>query len=238
MPAFVNLNPEELLDNIKHDPSLPMPEWNVPWTAKDILRCLAIHAGIRHTEFLMERVRVNKLKANSDALIAVSRRLLNLALKVHSINYMFAEFQVDQTDMLAFYATPAAGVLAMELLKRDQAHDPEDDFPRSEVLQQLSVLVAALEAVPGEEGNFSICAMGLNAIRKVLDRLLSRSRHPVMLDGGQEFLGTTFGANIGNDAEFLHWLSSVDFDATSWLDASSLGYYPDNTNMLMHAASV
>lgn len=46
------------------------------------------------------------------------------------------------TKMLAFYAVPAAAVLAVEMLKRDQQHDPYYDFPRSEVLQQLILTFA------------------------------------------------------------------------------------------------
>lgn len=127
----------------------------------------------------------------------------------------------------------------MEILKRDQINDPNDTFPRSETVQQLSILVSALEAVskstnhvsktsivliltypdPNEGGNYALCAMGLSAMKKVLDRILSRPlprpaawnnvEHQCQMD-------RSFGVYIDNDADFLQWMDSVDFDTSLW----------------------
>lgn len=210
----------------------------IEWRPFDVLSFLGNHATTLHANFLIERTVVNRLKTDTSKLLAAARRLLRLVLKVWSIKDYLFEFQIDFTDTLAFYGVPPAGVLAMEMLKRDQINDPNDDFPRSETLQQLCVLVPMLESVRPDEGNYSICNMGLNAIRKVLDRLLSRPRSPIVFDSGNDVLDNTdYGANIGNDADFLQWLGTVDFEATSWLDPAPAVYYTDSSDLVMHGAA-
>jgi hypothetical protein len=121
---------------------------------------------------------------------------------------------------LAFYAIPCAAVLAIELLKHDQLGLEDPALPRSIIIQQLSVLVSALEGVLPDDGNRSMCEMGMVTLRKVLDRLLSQKRLivPPMASypGGTEGLETLFPAT--NDMEFLSWLGDVDFDGGLWLD--------------------
>lgn len=120
--------------------------------------------AIRHQDFLLERAIFNRQKLDSSHLMASAKSLLNLVTKAYNLKDLCWQFKADLTDMvndvlanvgqlsanqyqLAFFAVPAAGVLAMEMLKRDQINDPNDTFPRSETVQQLCVLVSALESV-------------------------------------------------------------------------------------------
>lgn len=239
MPPVARMDPEELIANLKHDPHYPMIGRGTEWRPHDVLCFLSVHVATLHADFLIERAVVNRLRTDSGKMIAAAKRLFSLVLKTGGIKDYLFEFQLDFTDMLAFYAVPPAGVLAMEMLKPDQINDPNDTFPRSETLQQLCVLVPMLESVRPDEGDYSICNMGLNAIRKVLDRLLSKPRNSVVFDTGNEFLDNThFGANIGNDADFLQWLGTVDFDANaSWMDPSPAVCYTDSSDLVMHAAA-
>ncbi|KXT13365.1 hypothetical protein AC579_2946 [Pseudocercospora musae] len=222
LPPFCRgLDPEDLLARLKRDPTHHIPGRGVEWRPVDLLCFLSMHFGIRHTDFLLERAIFNKTKCDSSRMIASAKAVLNLVLKAHQIRDFLYEFQLDFTDMLAFYAVPVAGALAIEMLKRDQSNDPCDTFPRSETLQQLSVLVPALEAVRPDEGNYKLCTMGLNAIRKVLDQLLSKPPgRSIPIDGhqGHAFEDPQFGIGIGNDADFLQWLGNVDFDTNGWED--------------------
>ncbi|KAK4500986.1 hypothetical protein PRZ48_006792 [Zasmidium cellare] len=238
MPPFAQLDPAELITNLKRDPTYPMVGRGIEWRPHDVLCFLGVHVAILHADFLMERAVVNRLRTDSSKLISAARRLFGLVLETWTIKDYLYEFQIDFTDMLAFYAVPPAGVLAMETLKRDQINDPNDDFPRSETLQQLCVLVPMLESVRPDEGNYSICNMGLNAIRKVLDRLLSKPRTHMVYDSGNEFLDhTQFGANIGNDADFLQWLGTVDFEAASWMDPAPAVGFADGVELGMQGAA-
>ncbi|EGP85337.1 uncharacterized protein MYCGRDRAFT_110483 [Zymoseptoria tritici IPO323] len=116
------------------------------------------------------------------------------------------------------------GVLAMEMLKRDQKQISNAGYSRSEILQQLSVLVAALEAVSSEESNYAICAMGLNAIKKVLDRVLSRPapRATEVETMQPDTWVDPFQVYIDNDADFLQWLNSVEFQADGTIEPALL----------------
>lgn len=81
------------------------------------------------------------------------------------------------------------------------------------------------EQIPGltrsdpDEGNYALCAMGLSAMKKVLDRLLSRPPPRAMTYNSvqpQGLLDDPFGVYIDNDADFLQWMDSVDFDTSTW----------------------
>jgi hypothetical protein len=119
---------------------------------------------------------------------------------------------------LAFYAIPPAAVLAIELLKHDQLGIDDEALPRSTIIQQLSVLVAALEAVRPDDGNRSMCELGMVALRKVLDRLLSQKRLVVPPVASYPAENIEALCPPTNDMEFLSWLGDVDFDGDLWLD--------------------
>jgi hypothetical protein len=112
--------------------------------------------------------------------------------------------------------------LAIELLKQDQIGGYNDALPRSEIIQQLSVLASALEAVRIDDGNRIICELGMVTLRKVLDRLLCPQR--VAMPSTQHQMASGSVGEIDalfqptNDMEFLSWLGEVDFDAENWLE--------------------
>ena len=135
------------------------------------------------------------------------------------------QIKTDQIlpNQLAFYAVPSAAVLAIELLKHDQHGGYNEALPRSEIIQQLSVLASALEAVRIDDGNRSICELGMVTLRKVLDRLLCPQR--VAVSSSQQQMTSSY--NVGkvdalfqptNDMEFLSWLGEVDFEKENWLE--------------------
>lgn len=80
------------------------------------------------------------------------------------------------------------------------------------------MLVSALEAVQLDEGNRSTCELGMVAIKKVLDRLLSPKQLIVPQADASAAVGMETLFPSTNDTEFLSWLGNVDFDADHWLD--------------------
>lgn len=102
-------------------------------------------------------------------------------------------------NQLCFVGLPCAGVLAQELLQRSRKNrstsslhegggvvsqhqrpamsrntTPPTPFPRSEVIQNLSIFASLLEkALHTRDGNYGIARRGLDAIRNILDRVLS-----------------------------------------------------------------
>jgi len=116
---------------------------------------------------------------------------------------------------LAFYAIPSAGVLSLELLKQEQWPGADlNAVPRSETIQQLSILVSALAAVGPAEGNHAICAQGRVVLQRVLDRILEPASQQLAPVLGDEELDLAWlhamppYVAAQNDAEFMEWLSS------------------------------
>ena len=109
---------------------------------------------------------------------------------------------------------PSAGVLSLELLKQEQSPVAAlDTIPRSETIQQLSLLIPTLAAVGPTEGNHAICAQGRVVLQRVLDRILDPPPKQVPVITNEEALDMAwFDAMPSyvaaqNDAEFMEWLS-------------------------------
>ncbi|GAB7330332.1 hypothetical protein MBLNU13_g01968t1 [Cladosporium sp. NU13] len=218
MPPFIRLDPEELLDHVRSGQCFEIPGRKVTWRPLDVVLVLGLHCNMRHTDFLLERALVRRSKCDPSKLIASARSLLNLVMKATSNSGFLHGFHLYKVELLAFFAIPTAAVLAIELLKHDQLGIDDEALPRSTIIQQLSVLVAALEDVRPDDGNRSMCELGMNSLRKVLDRLLSQKRLmvPPAASYPSENIETVFPAT--NDMEFLSWLGDVDFDGNLWLD--------------------
>ena len=73
------------------------------------------------------------------------------------------------------FGLPAAGVLALELLQHSQAGvRPPDHLPRSEVVQNLSRLIAYIKPlVLKEDANYILCVQARWVIQRILDQVLS-----------------------------------------------------------------
>ena len=109
---------------------------------------------------------------------------------------------------------PSAGVLSLELLKQEQSSGPVlDPIPRSETIQQLSILVPVLAAIGPTEANHTICAQGRLVLQRMLDRILEPPpKHVDTLPTDGELDLDWFNAMppyavAQNDAEFMEWLS-------------------------------
>ena len=124
---------------------------------------------------------------------------------------------------LAVHGLPAAGVLAIELLKQEQSRlYMPDILPRSETIQDLSVFISSLAAVGPGEGNYFICNQGRRALKRVMDQILSPHAPPVPTSSEpQAFDDMSFYFPTGNDADFLQWLENVEWDKQSWMNPTA-----------------
>jgi hypothetical protein len=196
-----------------------------------------------HTEFLLQRALINRKRTDTKELIPISRRMLGLVLLAQSKRDFFRDFQGDLAYLvsarsaewlvcyssltnilkLAVHGLPAAGVLAIELLKQEQSklYMP-DILPRSETIQDLSVFISSLAAVGPGEGNYFICNQGRRALKRVMDQILSP--HAPLVPSSSEppvFDDMSLYFPIGNDADFLQWLENVEWDKQSWMNPSA-----------------
>jgi hypothetical protein len=101
--------------------------------------------------FLLQRTLIKKVGADSTKLLSVSREMFKFFLFMINHRDIFRDFQLDFTQLLTMGGVPAASVIAVELLHQEQ--DPtsfsalNNPLPRSDTIQDLSVLVACLSTV-------------------------------------------------------------------------------------------
>lgn len=240
MPSFAKVDPEQVLRDVHMGPPPTIPAYDAKWTPLNAMYLMLIHCGIRHTEFLLERAIVHRKKLDSRQLVPSASSLLRLVLQIIAKKEYFSDFQVDLVSMvcasrsdhnfrresnqadvfkqLAFYAVPSAGVLAIELLRGQHPQaQPDSLHQRPQLIQQLSVLVWALDSVTPSNANYETCAQGKVALQRVLDHILEAQTSPLQMNieagtGVQPFEDFGDFAMVTNDADLLQWLSG------EWLD--------------------
>jgi hypothetical protein len=182
------------------------------------LSAMTVHLGIMQTEFYLRRAQVNRMKAATETLIPISRRMLKVVLMAQTRRDFFRDFQVDVACLMADVGVSSAGVLAVELLKQEQSRQiTQDILPRSDAIQDISVFISHLADVRAGDANHHICKQGRKALKGALDKILSPSAPPAFnADGTAEadkaFEDTSFFMPTANDAEFLQWLDKVEWD--------------------------
>lgn len=131
---------------------------------------------------------------------------------------------------IAFHGIPAAGILAVELLKQENSLTPyfPDDLPRSETIQDLSVFISALAAVEPSVvggGNYIICNKAKRVLKRVMDKILSpkpatthttSSAGPITTPDQPPYDDPTmYFPPHGTDADFLNWLENIEWEKGS-----------------------
>ncbi|KAI5357037.1 hypothetical protein Slin14017_G123580 [Septoria linicola] len=223
-PDFMRIPPEQVLSESSTYLSIGFALGKTKEATRQVnaIFVLCIHTGIVHTDFLLQRAMVSRLRTDTKQLIPISRRMLKLVLLAQSKKDFFRDFQGDLIYLLALHGLPAAGVLAVELLTQERTRQfTPDTLPRSETIQDLSVFISALAAVGPGEGNFSICNQGRRALTRVLDQILSPNPPlPAMSASGEPSVydDSALYFPIGNDAEFLQWLEHVEWDKNAWIE--------------------
>jgi len=95
MPVFVKMDPEQLLDDIQHSVVRIIPGCDAEWQPIDVMYLIAMHCGIRHTDFLLERSLVLRKQLESTRLVPSARSLLRLVLRIVMMKDYCSDFQQD-----------------------------------------------------------------------------------------------------------------------------------------------
>ncbi|PWY88198.1 chromatin structure remodeling complex protein RSC3 [Aspergillus heteromorphus CBS 117.55] len=208
------------------------------WTEDtDDIYVMCLHIDFINHEFLLLQTLFKRIGKGRDRLVAKSREMINLLLQMVTMETRSGKVQPSIIMDLCSAGLPAAGVLCTELLRRSQPQpqpqpqlqshpQPQIDttfpFPRSEIIQKLSVFLAQLTTfLRQQEGDYEICVKGQKIISQVLDRVLapptlpvempvdSENGHGLLLDGT-----TTLGEGdaMGQDVEFMAFLENFDWE--------------------------
>ncbi|KAJ5100700.1 hypothetical protein N7456_006752 [Penicillium angulare] len=142
---------------------------------------LQLHLDYIYNRFLLYRILSKRLDIWSPDLVKVSIEILDEVLLLIGHRISVAKLSPELSWVMSFYGLSTAGVLSIELVRRAsypdlpiEPSDPAEHFPRSRVIQSLSVFASYLQTiVQPNEGNYDICQQARETIRRVLDFVLS-----------------------------------------------------------------
>lgn len=159
--------------DLQHDPKV----WAGKRPAAESYVLLDAWLDHRYNEFLLQRVLVQRFNANPEELLVAADELLS--------NTLFLLGKDNDADIdwtVSLFSLPSAGVLALELLKQQTQPDyraPARAPPRSRMIQNLSVLIAALKWISREGvGNYSLGRQATATLERVLERVLNADNIP------------------------------------------------------------
>ncbi|KAF2732346.1 hypothetical protein EJ04DRAFT_470224 [Polyplosphaeria fusca] len=205
----------------------PNNSWDIRKAPVESLFLIYIRLGDLGHHFLLQRTLIKKAGADSGKLLAVSREILTAILVLINNRDSMREFQMDFYQLLSMYGIPSGAVIGVELLHQEQetsALPLVNPLPRSDTVQDLSVLVACLGSIRPDSGGYAICERGRKFLKCILDKVLDPSHSVVRLGsnaGVEEVADTTFTNPLfqpGNDGEFMRWLENMEWEQESWVN--------------------
>ena len=190
---------------------------------------------------LLERLAHKQGALDGQSMVDCAREMLELTVLLWVQRDRFVEHHHDYDWMLMCWGVPSSGVLCVELLKQMKqppGTPPSLRLPRSEIVQNLSLLIGFLEWVKPAAGNYQLCVRMRIIIKRILDQILNPSPPSSAPPASQESLemagqnlepangngvAVPFDWNIemGNyddGVDNLDWLNNVDWSRGPWFD--------------------
>jgi hypothetical protein len=116
---------------------------------------------------------------------------------------------------ITFYGIPCAGVICVELLKKQNTPQQHSGFSRSDAIQKLTLFIGFLEWIRPTDGNYRLAGRLKKVVRNVLDHVLEpqiEERPPS--DNTQMYDPTLLEMDNLND---IDWLNTIDWTHGSWI---------------------
>ncbi|PQE15132.1 fungal specific transcription factor protein [Rutstroemia sp. NJR-2017a BVV2] len=173
--------------------------------------------------FLIEQAFVKRAKGDHQRLLDVARQLLAMTVSIWTAKDHFLSYFSDNDWVIMCYGIPSAGVICVELLNQMEApHLPHSYLPRSEVIQNLSLLVGFLDWVRPNAPNAGLCGRMLQIVRRTLDKILdgpAPSSAPPRANNAvsTSTTDTEYGSMQLDD---LDWLNTIDWTTGPFVDFS------------------
>ncbi|KAL2070337.1 hypothetical protein VTL71DRAFT_13363 [Oculimacula yallundae] len=193
--------------------------------------------------FLLERLSVERGQESKRRLLEISREMVDLTLfpwLERDRRSVTRFYDLDST--LIIYGIPAIGILCTELLRQTrlihQAHHfrpssttsgsiPSDiKLPAAEIVQNLSHMIAFLEWITPDAGNYKLCQHMAKVIKRVLEQVFDPSpldpdeqwpneqaEQSTTVGGFEPSLWTAGvdGLGLGMGMDDFEWLNTVDW---------------------------
>ncbi|KAG4443866.1 hypothetical protein IFR05_000632 [Cadophora sp. M221] len=192
--------------------------------------------------FLLERLSVERGLESKNKLLEISREMVDLTLfpwLERGRGFTVTRFY-DLDSTLIIYGIPAIGILCTELLKQTRlTHQtrhlhssstsspcisPNIKLPAAETVQNLSHMIAFLEWITPDAGNYKLCQHMAQVIKRVLERVFEppplnsdeqrpneQAEQPTMAGGFESSLWTAGVDGLGMGMDDLEWLNTMDW---------------------------
>jgi chromatin structure-remodeling complex subunit RSC3/30 len=200
-----------------------------------------IHVDFLYNDFLLYRTLGQRTQTQPQEIIGISREILKALIMMVSKRARYGESitntgwavrimnlssktNIEFSDISKHYqlclpGLPAAGVLSAELLRRSRSPvaGASPSFPRSEVIQNLTIFASYLDTLlKPDEGNYRVAQQGQKAIHHVLDLVLSGEQLSSAVTDNSEGYQRPM-----NEASLLDGVNTDDHDMfLSWFDGS------------------
>ncbi|KAH8592975.1 hypothetical protein B0O99DRAFT_689190 [Bisporella sp. PMI_857] len=206
-------------------------------------RRLIFHLEYLGDVLLLERLANKQGMTDGQTMIDSAREMLDLVVLVWVQRDRFDEHHHAYDWILMCWGVPAAGVLCVQLLNQMKAPlNPQFlnlNLPRSEIVQNLSLLIGFLDWVRPAAGNYQLCGRMRQIIKQILDRILNptpvssqesaaQAQAQVLNSNqnqnqnfdltGMEFDPAVFETGGFDELDNLDWLNSVDWSRGPWID--------------------
>ncbi|CAG8982274.1 hypothetical protein HYALB_00004508 [Hymenoscyphus albidus] len=136
-------------------------------------KTLNIRLTFLEHRLLLERLAHKQNIFDGQSMVDCAREMLELVVLIWVQRDRFVEHQHDFDWMLMCWGVPASGVLCVELLKQlKHPQLPGPRLARSEIVQNLSLLIGFLEWVRPAAGNYQLCGRMRLIIKRILDQIL------------------------------------------------------------------
>ncbi|KAJ0426745.1 hypothetical protein BJY00DRAFT_297742 [Aspergillus carlsbadensis] len=189
-----------------------------------ILREMILEVSLSYTvenidEMLVLSQAIAKLTGETPAsLVETSRQILTVLLDAISKQLRTGHVNHLLICDFSYIGLPAAATLSKELLHRSHNPPPPGEvtpFPRSEVIQNLSVFAAHLEYfLPNRDSDADTFRKGLQSVRSSLDAVLNQPTYFAQSNGNSTLLPLANGAVIpGQTIPIADEVPGLDFTA-------------------------
>ncbi|KAK0102137.1 hypothetical protein ONS95_001065 [Cadophora gregata] len=185
-------------------------------------RRLCLRLIMLEHRLLLERLAHKEGFLDGQSMVDCAREMLELTVLLWVQRDRFTEHHHDFDWMLMCWGVPSSGVLCVELLKQVKApHSTKLVLPRSEIVQNLSLLIGFLEWVKPAAGNYQLCGRMKLIIKRILDQILNPGAAPPSSFppiSSQESNGTGIGTGTAVPG------SQVGFVDTASVNGSTIGF--------------